>query len=328
MTPRDDTLSRRQALATVGAAAIAGAGLSLGTSTTSGSGLAHARESADDASVRSARAPRMPTLFLPHGGGPWPFIDPMYFGAPGMWDTMAAFMRGLGTLPPIVPRAILVISAHWEASVPTVMTAPKPPMLYDYSGFPAEAYRVQWPAPGHPGLAAEVRAHLEAQGIRSASDARRGFDHGTFVPLKLAYPDAAIPTIQLSLTRGLDPREHLAVGQALTPLRDAGVFIIGSGMSYHNMGHFMRSLRGGATRVVEDSKTFDAWLAESVSLGSSEREARLAAWEKAPAARACHPREEHLLPLMVVAGAAGEDPGTLPYRDVVMNAHISAVQFG
>lgn len=270
---------------------------------------------------------RMPVVFLPHGGGPWPFVNEPILGPAGTWDEMAAYMKGLGTVPQRRPAAVLVISAHWEEAVPTTMSAPRPPMLYDYYNFPPESYEVQWPAPGAPELAGEIRAHLQRAGFETGDDPTRGFDHGTFVPLKLAYPQADVPTLQLSLKAGLDPVEHLKMGRALEPLREQGVFIVGSGMSYHNMRGLMAGVRGDpAPRA--DSRAFDDWLAESAGLDASARETRLAEWEKAPAARACHPREEHLIPLHVCAGAAGQDAGTLPYRDVVMGAHISAVHFG
>lgn len=256
-------------------------------------------------------------------------MDDAAFGAPGGYDKMSVYMRSLNLVPPTRPAALLIVSAHWEAAVPTVMTAAAPPMLYDYSGFPPETYELQWPAPGAPEVAAKVRDRLEAAGIRSAHQADRGFDHGVFVPMMLAYPDADVPAFQLSLKAGLDPLEHLKIGEALAPLRDEGVFIVGSGMSYHNMRAFMTHRRnGGGTRMVDDSKAFDDWLAETVSLEPSAMQTRLIEWEKAPAARESHPREEHLLPLMVVAGAAGDDKGALPYRDVIMGAHVSAAHFG
>lgn len=270
---------------------------------------------------------RMPAIYLPHGGGPWPFTTKRLFGGNVNWDAMERYMRGLGMVAPHTPKAILVISAHWEAAVPTVMTSPKPPMLYDYSGFPPETYEVQWPAPGAPEVAARAEALLEAAGISVGADARRGFDHGTFVPLALAFPAAEVPTFQLSLKRGLDPAIHLKMGRALAPLRDEGVLLVGSGMSYHNMRGFMTAMRG-SPEPGPASKAFDDWLAESMALEASARETRLAEWEKAPSARACHPREEHLIPLHVVAGAAGTDAATLPYRDQLMGLHLSAVHFG
>lgn len=202
------------------------------------------------------------------------------------------------------------------------MTSPNPPMLYDYYGFPPAAYEIRWAAPGAPWLAPRVRELLTQAEIPSAVDDERGFDHGTFVPLGRIFPNADVPTLQLSLQRGLDPKLHLAVGRALGPLRDEGVFIIGSGMSYHNMRGF------GAPQADADAQAFDAWLQETIGLPAAERDARLAEWERAPSARRVHPREEHLLPLMVVAGAAGDDRGFVPFSGRVLGKSISAAQFG
>ena len=141
------------------------------------------------------------------------------------------------------------------------------------------------------------------------------------MPLKLTYPEAEIPTLQLSLKQGLDPEEHLAMGRALAPLRDEGVFIVGSGMTYHNLRAF-----GSAGRPA--AAAFDAWLCETTVLEQRERDARLAQWASAPAARAAHPREEHLLPLMVVAGAAGTDRATIPYHGTLLGLRLSAHHFG
>jgi aromatic ring-opening dioxygenase catalytic subunit (LigB family) len=262
---------------------------------------------------------RIPTVYLPHGGGPWPFVD---IGLPrDEHDAMAGYLRSLPAAAGS-PRALLVVSAHWEETVPTVQSAPRPDMLYDYYGFPEAAYRVRWEAPGAPELAERVRALLKTGGLASADDPSRGFDHGTFVPLKLAYPDAALPTLQLSLVKGLDPAIHIAVGRALRPLRDEGVFIVGSGMSFHNMQAFF----GPAARSL--GRPFDEWLSETAVLPPEQRDERLSAWAKAPGARASHPREEHLLPLMVMAGAAGEDVGKITFRGTMFGHPISAVQFG
>lgn len=271
-----------------------------------------------------AVAERMPTVFLPHGGGPWPFMDLERMGWAGAYDEMEVYMRRLGVVPPSRPQAVLMVSAHWEAPRPTVQTAPHPPMLYDYYDFPPETYDLEWPAPGAPAIAERTRELLEAAGIASAEDGERGFDHGTFVPTMLAWPDADMPTFQLSLKEGLDPLAHLRIGRALAPLRDEGVFIVGSGMSYHNMGGFF----GRVPTVADDSRAFDDWLAESMGTEADARETALVEWERAPRARACHPREEHLLPLMVVAGAAGDDAGSTPYRDTLRDIAISAVHFG
>lgn len=264
-------------------------------------------------------SPRMPVIYLPHGGGPWPFVE-MGFGDPTEYARLATYLRGMSPTPR--PRSVLCISAHWEERVPTVMTSAHPPMLYDYGGFPEAAYHIRWPAPGAPELAGRVRSLLTTAGIESAEDSARGFDHGTFVPLKLTYPDADVPTIQLSLKRGLDPASHLAIGRALAALRDEGVLIVGSGMSYHNMRGFGHESSRAA------SLAFDEWLNETVAMSREGRDARLTAWSSAPSARECHPREEHLLPLMVIAGAAEGDRGTLPYRDSVLGVRVSAAQFG
>lgn len=273
---------------------------------------------------------KWPSIFLPHGGGPWPFIDESTFGTKGMWDQMAGYMRGLYGELPAPPKAVVVISAHWEEARPTVMTHARPPMYYDYYNFPKEAYEVEWPAPGTPELALELRDALESAGFSTGTNEERGYDHGVFVPLKLADPGAAIPTTQLSLVRGLDPLKHYRVGQALAPFRDRGVLFIGSGMSYHNLREFMATMRGRSSgnSVAEDSRRFDDWLVEAMARDASAREQALVEWEKAPRARACHPREEHLLPLMVIAGTADEPSATTPYRDRVMGAQVTAVHFG
>ncbi len=270
--------------------------------------------------TRPTPAVRMPVVFVPHGGGPWPFVE-VGFGEKAEFDDLAGYLRSVPGLPKRPPKALLVVSAHWEAPVATVMTSPAPPMLYDYRGFPPASYRLTWPAPGDPALAARVRGLLGAAGIASAEDADRGFDHGTFVPLKLMWPEAEVPTVQLSLIRGLDPAAHLALGRALAPLRDEGVLIIGSGMTWHD-------LRAFGPRSYGVSEVFDAWLRESAALAPAERDRRLARWADAPAAREAHPREEHLLPLMVVAGAAGADRGALAWKGTFAGTVQSAYHFG
>lgn len=265
----------------------------------------------------------MPAVFLPHGGGPWPFVE-MGLGDTRELDALSRYLRSVRDVPPVPPKALLVISAHWEEVVPTVMTAEHPPMLYDYYGFPPEAYHLTWPAPGNPALAARVRTLLGDAGFEfeSGEDPARGFDHGTFVPLKLTYPDADVPTVQLSLRKGLDPKEHLAIGRALAPLRDEGIFLVGSGMSFHN-------LRGFGPQGVASSEAFDAWLDTAVTQeDAAARDRELTSWSAAPSARLAHPREEHLLPLMVIAGAAGSDRGRQAYEGTLNGVRLSAYHFG
>jgi aromatic ring-opening dioxygenase catalytic subunit (LigB family) len=198
-------------------------------------------------------------------------------------------------------------------------------MLYDYGGFPAHTYKLKWPAPGDPALAARAASLLEAAGIATGREEARGYDHGTFVPFMVAFPEASIPVAQLSLVEGLDPATHFAMGRALESLRDEGVLLVGSGMSYHNMRGFM----SGDPRVVEYSRRFDDWLAETVALGDPEkRRLALESWRNAPAALACHPRSEHLVPLFVMAGAGGADPGRPEYRADLMGVKVSSHVFG
>jgi aromatic ring-opening dioxygenase catalytic subunit (LigB family) len=263
---------------------------------------------------------RMPVVFVPHGGGPWPFVE-MGFPREDV-ERLAGYLRGVRALPPRPPRALLVVSAHWEEPVPTVMTSPHPPILYDYYGFPPESYQITWPAPGAPELASRVHDLLDTAGIANAADPARGYDHGTFIPLKLTYPEADVPAIQLSLKAGLDPADHIALGRALQPLRDEEVFIVGSGMTFHNLRAFRDP------RAAPVAETFDAWLRESMTLDSESRNARLTQWESAPAARAAHPREEHLIPLMVAAGAAGEDRAVVAFNDTFTGLRLSAYHFG
>src|SRR5215212_2002109 len=151
---------------------------------------------------------RMPVVFIPHGGGPWPFVDTGFPAADV--DDLKGYLRSVPSVAPRRPTALLVVSAHWEAPVPSVMTSPQPPLLYDYYGFPPESYRITWAAPGDPDLARRVVRLLQAAGFQTAEDPARGYDHGTFVPLKVAYPDADIPVVQLSLIEKLDPAQHLA----------------------------------------------------------------------------------------------------------------------
>ena len=271
--------------------------------------------------MNTSSSPRMPTVFLPHGAGPCFFMD---WQPAGLWDRMAAWLGGLTESLKVEPRAILVISAHWQAETFTVTAQTSPSLYYDYYGFPEHTYRLSWPAAGDPALAAAVRERLDEAGLSSAEEHRRGLDHGVFIPLKLAFPEANVPVVQLSLKKGLDPAEHLALGRALAPLREQGVLIIGSGMSYHNMAR----LRQGGEDVDPDSRAFDAWLSETVALPGEARASRLEDWPAAPGARASHPEEEHLLPLFVVAGAGGEAPGQKVFEDEVMGSVQSAFVFG
>lgn len=258
----------------------------------------------------------MPTLFVPHGGGPCFFMD---WDPPDTWDKMAAYLKGIARTLPQKPKAILIASAHWEEPEFTVTANAQPPLIYDYTGFPEHTYQIKYPASGAPALAQKVCDLLKKNGIAAKQDKARGFDHGLFIPFKLIFPEADIPIVELSLKQGLDPQEHLAAGRALAPLRNEGVLIAGSGMSYHNLRRFFRG-------DDPSSIMFDNWLTEAVV--SPERDSLLMQWSTAPAAREAHPREEHLLPLMVAAGAASGDAGARTYHDTINGVAISGYRFG
>ena len=235
-------------------------------------------------------------VYFSHGGGPLPILgDPSH---KAMVDFMIRLPSQLAK-----PDAILVVSAHWEESTATLLGAKNPAMFYDYYGFPEKAYEITYPAPGSPELADRIAGLMKKNNIPSRIDPQRGFDHGLFIPLKLMYPEADIPSLQLSLLRGLDPAAHIALGKALRGLMDENILVIGSGFSFHNMRAF--SWDGNSTPDPAN-EAFQNWLIETCtgSISPSEREQRLMEWEKAPSARYCHPREEHLLPLHVCQAMA------------------------
>jgi aromatic ring-opening dioxygenase catalytic subunit (LigB family) len=265
---------------------------------------------------------RLPSLYITHGGGPcfWMEFGPPF--GPHAFDKLRAYLAGLIAGLPERPKAILMISGHWEEDRPTVSTAPKPGMLFDYYGFPEHTYHLSYPAPGAPDLAQRVRGLLQAAKIDCGTDDRRGFDHGVFVPQLIIDQEAKIPVVMLSMRHDLDPAAHIAIGRALEPLRDEGVLIIGSGSSYHNLREFFTG------RSAEASLAFDDWLNETVTAGDPEtRNARLIDWAKAPGGRASHPREDPLIPLMVAAGAAGSDRAELAFNGTMVGHRLSAYHF-
>jgi aromatic ring-opening dioxygenase catalytic subunit (LigB family) len=263
---------------------------------------------------------RQPAIFLPHGGGPCFFMD-WTWGPVNTWDSTRHFLEGVAATLPAPPRAMVVISGHWEEPAFTASGAASPEPIYDYSGFPPHTYKLTWPAPGDPKLALRVADLLKHAGLPSAIDPGRGFDHGVFVPLKVAFPTAEIPVVALSLAASLDPALHLAAGRALAPLRNEGVLIVASGMSFHNLRGYFRP------ETPERARAFDTWLTKAVESPAGERDKQLSDWRNAPFAGYAHPREEHLIPLMVAAGAGGDTPGQRVFNDTPMNAAISAYRF-
>jgi 4,5-DOPA dioxygenase extradiol len=257
-------------------------------------------------------------VYFSHGGGPLPIL-----GDPGH-RAMVDFMR---RLPSQLrkPDAIVVISAHWEEGAATLLGAQTPPMFYDYYGFPDEAYAITYPAPGSPGLADRIVALLDKGGVPARIDPQRGFDHGLFIPLKLMYPQADIPSLQLSLLHGLNPAAHVHLGKALRELMNENILVVGSGFSFHNLRAF--SWQGtGAPDSANDA--FQNWLIEvcAGSMPQPERERRLIEWAKAPSARYCHPREEHLLPLHVCVGMA-DKPAKVIFDDWILGKRAVAFQW-
>ncbi|MEL7449076.1 MAG: class III extradiol ring-cleavage dioxygenase [Pseudomonadota bacterium] len=234
-------------------------------------------------------------LFISHGGGPLPVL-----GDPGHDEMVAHLAHIAETIQK--PSAIVVVSAHWEEAEATITAHPKPPLIYDYYGFPEESYALKYPASGDSTLAARLRDALDKNRIAARLDEARGFDHGTFIPLLLMYPEADIPCVQLSLLTSLDPEAHIRVGQALSGLAGDNILVLGSGFSFHNLKVL---LGGGANGPDPDNEAFEGWLIDtctSTAIDETTRAERLVQWENAPGARYCHPREEHLLPLHVCYG--------------------------
>jgi aromatic ring-opening dioxygenase catalytic subunit (LigB family) len=258
---------------------------------------------------------KLPAYFLSHGGGPWPWMDEMR----DAYKITVEELRKIGSQHR--PKAILMVTAHWETDVFTVSTGLKPEMIYDYGGFPAHTYQIKYPAPGSPEVSSRVLELLQAGGVNVKADPGRGYDHGTFVPLYCLYPEADVPVVQLSIKSSYDPAEHFKVGEFLRPLREEGVLIVGSGLTYHNLRNFFNG------RGTEDSRLFEEWLERSLKSSYNLRKDELLHWEKAPRSRESHPREDHLVPLFVIAGVGGEIPGIRIFKDTVYGIEMGSYKF-
>lgn len=250
-------------------------------------------------------------IFISHGGGPLPLLgDPDH-------REMVSCLQGIAASIPR-PDAIVVVSAHWEEPVPAVTAGSKPSLIYDYHGFPPESYEIQYPCAGEPSLARDIYHMLGSHEIDARLDEERGFDHGVFVPLKIMYPEADIPCVQLSLVDSLDPLLHIEMGNALEKLANRNVLVIGSGFSFHNLNAFFSP---DNTESLQLAESFEKWLQDvctNTELPEHERREMLINWREAPGARFCHPREEHLLPLHVCYGAA-QTPCTEVHEVTIMN---------
>ena len=263
---------------------------------------------------------KLPTYFISHGGGPWPYMPDYRASLRGLEHSLQDIPRQIDT----TPKAVLMISGHWEDRGFSVSSCTKPGMIYDYYGFPSHTYHVTYNAPGSPEIAQRVHDLIAAAGMPTRLDDQRGYDHGTFTPMVIIYPDAQIPVVQVSMQMGYDPMAHIALGRVLAPLRDEGILIIGSGLSYHN-------LRAMGPAAKAPSMAFDAWLQQTlVAATPQERVTQLCNWAKAPAARQSHPQEDHLIPLMVAVGAAENEAGVCYYHedDVMGGMTVSSFRFG
>eukprot|EP00669_Euglena_mutabilis_P009709 TRINITY_DN4555_c0_g1_i1.p1 TRINITY_DN4555_c0_g1~~TRINITY_DN4555_c0_g1_i1.p1 ORF type:complete len:282 (+),score=44.50 TRINITY_DN4555_c0_g1_i1:26-847(+) len=263
--------------------------------------------------------PPLPVFFVNHGGGPLPIM-----GDKSHQSLVHELQGTLNQVDLSLVRVILVVSAHFEAPVVTVTSSPTPSLLYDYYGFPPEAYTVKYSAPGAPNVAGRVHQLLRGAGFDCILDPNRGLDHGVFVPLKLMVPHANLPVLQVSLKEGLDPSTHLAVGAALAPLRSEGVLIVGSGMTFHDL----RALRSPAVDTRRRAATFLQWLIGAMEANPQVRSGCVQGWQLAPYALDNHPRAEHLVPLFVCVGAAGNDPGRAIQQCDVMDIPVAGFRFG
>ena len=237
----------------------------------------------------------------------------------GQQPEVAELLRRVPASLPSTPSAILVVTAHWVEPTVSVSTGESHPLLFDYGGFPPESYKYKYPAPGHPDLARNVMSLLQEADINVKSDAKRGWDHGVFIPLMLMFPEAAIPVVALSLHSSLDPAMHIRIGRALAPLRSQGVLIVGSGASFHNFGYFFARSEADKKAGVQHGTTWHNYLVEtltSTAISREERLDRLINWSSGPSAFDAHPRgqEEHLIPLHVVAGAALAEDDSSPAK--------------
>jgi len=237
----------------------------------------------------------LPTLFISHGAPDLIVHD----------NPTRDFLAGLAADLPR-PKAIVSVSAHFLSLRPAVVVDEKPAMIYDFGGFDPSLYQMVYPAPGEPALARRIAALLEAAGQDTLLVENRGYDHGTWVPLKLMYPAADIPVVQLSVQPRRDPAHHHAIGRALAPLAEEGVLVVGSGSLTHNLHEAFAGGRSIHTRRVPPPAwvaEFTDWIAEKVA--ARDIEALLDYRTRAPHAARNHPTDEHLLPLFVALGAGG-----------------------
>jgi len=269
----------------------------------------------------TTNATRLPTAFVSHGGGPSFFIDGK--GGPmSEIDMHSEPKKSLERLPKQLgaekPDAIVIVTAHWEGGGEVLISGKDEytKLYYDYGGFPAFTYELQYRAPAHPKLAAQIAKMLTDSNIPAKLDKKRDWDHGVFIPLKVMFPNADIPVVAVSILSSYDPAAHIAVGKALAPLRDQNVLILGSGFATHNFDP-----KSGVANV-----PFTTAVTQAIALPQAEREQAFVNWTKFPMARLAHAQEDHFMPLHVVVGAAGSDSGKALFSSV--NGRMAFVNWG
>ncbi|KAF0691135.1 hypothetical protein As57867_017519, partial [Aphanomyces stellatus] len=265
---------------------------------------------------------KAPAVFVNHGAGPFPILkpitDPRHGSTRAFLENVAPQWLGLKD-PATKPAAIVLVSAHFEEAVVTISSGEAHDLYYDYYGFPDEAYSLTYKAKGSPVIAQNIQTLLAAANIPSQLDPSRGWDHGVFVPMKLIHPDEDIPIIQMSVVAGLDPALHYRIGQALASLREENIAIVGSGATFHPSR--------GTDDIEKKAKLFNDALVDACSKSDAvERYEALKSWASLPHARDCHQREEHLIPLHVIAGAGGDGPATS--YDITGNGMFRSVGWG
>ncbi|KAK3089079.1 hypothetical protein FSP39_000599 [Pinctada imbricata] len=267
-----------------------------------------------------------PVIFLSHGGGPSYYLssqDMPIFKGMDKDSTAAQYLQNLSRNAGLSkPDAIVVLSAHWEEPVCSVLSNPRPSLYFDYEGFPPETYKLTWPVPGSPQVANKVEGLLQGEGIRTRQEKSRGLDHGVFVPLKLAFPDADIPVLQVSLLQNLDMKDHLAIAEALSPLSAENILLVGSGFTTHG------GMWKWETKPQPWLLHYQTWLHDVLfnpSYSAKERKDKILKYSSVPNFQKAHKRIEHFLPMMMASAAANYRPGKVIFSeflgDTMLNEH-------
>ncbi|XP_069124919.1 uncharacterized protein [Argopecten irradians] len=253
-----------------------------------------------------------PVIFLSHGAGPSYYMDvkqtPMFKGLDKNSKAATVLRNFVADHQIRTPKAIVVFSAHWEETSCTVNTKENHTLLYDYGGFPPEAYTIEWPVTGDPEVARRVKGLLEARGITCKEEKKRGLDHGVFVPLKLVFPKADIPVVQVSLLRSMDMSEHLKIGEALSTLSKENILVIGSGFATH----------AGLSKDLPWAEPFKEWLHDVISnpkYSANERKTKILNFKTVETFSKAHPSREHFIPIGICCAASGYQPAEILFSE-------------